>query len=162
MRESQTCKAFWKSICFEWQDKVWHTPRKTSKCPLKGTSSIGNTSSNHWFSGESRLFFGGVVIHRLQAPHNLSRGIYACHAKTYGFWESESVWRDSILIQYVIIALGSMGRLVYLSTNLPLKVCTCQKAIRKGNKRHSNHPFSGAMLVSGRVTRFVFAKCLSF
>ncbi len=35
--------------------------------------------------------------------------------------------------------------------SLKLTVRTCQEAIPKGND-YSNHPFSGAMLVTGKVT----------
>ena len=38
------------------------TPEKTNECPLKKkTVSIGNTSANHWFSGDM-LVFGGVTL----------------------------------------------------------------------------------------------------
>ena len=39
---------------------AWHVyPPKKRTCPLKGTISIGNTSSNHWFSG-AMLVLGRV------------------------------------------------------------------------------------------------------
>ena len=37
-----------------------YTPRKTTMSSKKGTISIGNTSSNHWFSGDL-LVFRGVI-----------------------------------------------------------------------------------------------------
>ena len=42
------------------------TPPKTNMSPKKGTISIGNTSSNHWFLGDM-LVFQGVYCKFLQA-----------------------------------------------------------------------------------------------
>ena len=37
------------------------TPWKTNMSPTKGTISIGNTSSNHQFSGDMFVSFGGCI-----------------------------------------------------------------------------------------------------
>ena len=46
------------------QEMIPATPPKTNMSPQKGTISIGNTSSNHWFSGDM-FVFRGVSFHRL-------------------------------------------------------------------------------------------------
>ena len=48
----------WNVILFNWVLLYNYTP-KNEHVPWKGTSSIGNTSFNHWFSGDM-LVFGGV------------------------------------------------------------------------------------------------------
>ena len=57
-------------ICPEtWLCCVHLQPPKTNACPLfKGTISIGNTSSNHWFSGDMLVFQGvciGILLYSL-------------------------------------------------------------------------------------------------
>ena len=46
-----------------WMDEFWwSTPPKMNECPLKGTISVGNTSSNHWISGDIRQFLGQGIL----------------------------------------------------------------------------------------------------
>ena len=55
---------------------VGYTPPKTNMSPKKGAISIGNTSSNQWFSGDMLIFqgvpffevLGGLFVAMLQLP----------------------------------------------------------------------------------------------
>ena len=46
------------------------TPPKTNMEPKKGTISIGNTSSNHHFSGDMLVFRGGTPPKTNMEPEN--------------------------------------------------------------------------------------------
>ena len=48
--------------CFE-RAKIAFTPLKTNMSPKKVTISVGNTSSNHHFSGDMLVFRGGCFSH---------------------------------------------------------------------------------------------------
>ena len=46
---------------------IWNTPQKTNMSPKKGTILVGNTSSNHGFSGDM-LVFRGVKSDMIPKP----------------------------------------------------------------------------------------------
>ena len=67
------------------------TPPKTNMSPYRGTISIGNTSSNHWFLGDM-LVFQGVLDHLPYSLHSKDSHSRPME-KHNSSWDSHHSWK---------------------------------------------------------------------
>ena len=101
----------------DWPPKSWmmtkddetfnHTPPKTNMSPKKGPFSIGNTSSNHWFSGDMLVFRGVSTRFFLWFTQTLEPWRLNCHHERKMLLPQDLYVTDEV---YRLVAKGKAFR----------------------------------------------------